>query len=155
MKFPIIEMSDKPCDTGSAVSAMSKEFPTVDFSSVESTWPSKTGSFAYGREAVIQRGREARRWLWRRPEKVIAVVSHSAFLRTSIAFARFANADYRIFDFTNTEDSLRLVQWEMSEARGGAMGRSTKGLMGIEPGDFDVEGKQEPKNTVKDTEEGR
>lgn len=41
----------------------------------------------------------ARQELKARKEKVIAVVSHSAFLRTAVANARFANTDYRIFDF--------------------------------------------------------
>lgn len=150
------EMSDKPCDTGSSISVLAKEFPTVDFSEVGSLWPSKAGPFAYDREAVLQRGVEARLWLRRRPEKIIAVVSHSAFLRTSVASSRFANADYRIFEFADdSEDSPRLVQWEISEVRGGAMGRSAKGLMGIESGDFKPEGKHEPQNTTADTEKGR
>lgn len=149
-------MSDKPCDTGSSISNLVKEFPTVDFSEIGSVWPSKSGPFAYDREAVLQRGRDARLWLRRRPEKVIAVVSHSAFLRTSVASSRFANADYRIFEFADDdEESPRLVQWEMSEASGGAMGRSVKGPMGVEPGDFRVEGKQEPDDTATDTEKGR
>ena len=102
-------------------------------------WPAKTGKYTYGRDAVLQRGHDARLWLRRRPEKVVAVVTHSAFLRTSVAYSRFANADYRIFEFAEGEDNVALVQWQMSDVRGGGMGRSPRGRVGVEPGDFRTE----------------
>lgn len=85
----------------------------------------------------MKRGVVARKWLKARPEKVIAVVSHSAFLRTAVANRRFANADYRIFDFKNDEpENVELVEWEMTEEGPGGMGRSAKGFMTVEEGDF-------------------
>ncbi|KAI9728486.1 MAG: hypothetical protein M1828_003888 [Chrysothrix sp. TS-e1954] len=117
---------------------MAKEFPYVDFNFVDSLWPAKTGKYEFALGPVQQRGLEARRYLKGRPEKVIAVVSHSAFLRTSIAPARWANADYRVFDFEEDDESdlARLVQWKTTESHGGAMGRSVRGVMGVEEGDF-------------------
>ncbi|KAI9652139.1 MAG: hypothetical protein M1831_007171 [Alyxoria varia] len=134
------ECSNKPSDTGSSVSALTKEFPDIDFSDIKSDpeWPSKTGRYAYSKSAVENRGKEARLWLRQRPEQVIAVVSHSAFLRTSVAQARFANADYRVFEFAEgPEDNPELVEWKDTKERGGAMGRSPRGPQGVEPGEFD------------------
>ncbi len=94
--FP--ENSAKPCDTGTDPSILAKEYPSVDFSTVDPIYPAKSGPFGYNLDAVLQRGAIARAWLAERPEQVIAVVTHSAFLRTSVAHARFAKADYRVFD---------------------------------------------------------
>ena len=63
-------------------------------------------------------------------------MTHSAFLRTSVANARFANADYRIYDFATDEGNAGIVEWDLTESRGGGMGRSQKGRMAIEEGDF-------------------
>ena len=37
------ENSDKPCDTGTAISEMEKEWPQFDWSSVDPEYPTKTG----------------------------------------------------------------------------------------------------------------
>ena len=134
-----LECSNKPSDTGSAVSILTKEFPDIDFSELKDDleWPSKTGRALYSKSAVARRGKEARLWLRQRPEKVIAVVSHSTFLRTGVVHARFANADYRVFEFADgLEDNLELVEWKDTKERGGAMGRSPRGSEGVEPGGF-------------------
>lgn len=114
---------------------MAKQYP-YDYDSVDPIYPAKTGLYAYTQEAVLQRGVVARKWLKARSEKVIAVVTHAAFLRTSVAHARFANADYRIFKFPSEDDGDEMVESESTEARGGGMGRSGKGRMEIEEGDF-------------------
>lgn len=106
-------------------------------------YPSKTGAYAYTRKAVVARGINAKKWLKERPEKVIAVVSHSAFMRTAVVRSRFANADWRVFEFedgkwesSDESEGVDLVEWELTEERGGGMGRSMKGYMAIEEGDF-------------------
>jgi hypothetical protein len=74
------ENSDKPCDTGTDISVMEKEWRQFDWSSVDPEYPTKTGLYAFSKEGLTQRGIAARKWLRGRPEKVIAVVSHSGKL---------------------------------------------------------------------------
>jgi broad specificity phosphatase PhoE len=95
---------------------------------VDERWPSKEGEYAFTLEAVLERGRECRRWLKGREEKCIAVVSHSGFLRVGVSNRRFANADFRVFDFAEEDDGeARLVEWEFTERNGGGLGKSEKG----------------------------
>jgi len=110
------ENSAKPCDTGSPVAELNTQYPDVDFCGLDSIFPQKTGLHAYTQKAVLERGRFARQELKARKEKVIAVVSHSAFLRIAVANARFANADYRIFDFKDEDpDSVEMQEWELTK----------------------------------------
>jgi hypothetical protein len=75
------ENSDMPCDTGTEISAMEREWPQFDWSTVDPEYPAKTGIYAFSKEGLTQRGIAARKWLRDRPEKLIAVVSHSGFVR--------------------------------------------------------------------------
>lgn len=129
------ENSDKPCDTGSSISVLAKEFPDIDFSDLDPLYPTKTARYAYTQTAVLQRGVDVRAWLKARSETVIIVVSHSAFLRTAVSHSRYANADYRIFRFSDNPDDLDLVEDPLTDGAGG-MGRSRIGRMAIEEGDF-------------------
>ncbi|KAI9704221.1 MAG: hypothetical protein M1836_007082 [Candelina mexicana] len=70
-----------------------------------------------------------------RPEKIIIVTSHSGFLRLGVSHAQYANADYRVFDFVSG-DGEDLVERELTEQRGGGMGKSMKGKAFVRPGDF-------------------
>ena len=76
------ETSDLPCDTGSDLATLHKEFhdQPVDLSLVHTGWNSKTGKWAPDAEAIATRCREARQWLKSRPEKEIVVVTHGGFL---------------------------------------------------------------------------
>ena len=137
---------------------MAREFPHFDFSSVDSLYPDKTSNlqnnpYAFTRKAILARGQTCLRNLYSRPEKVIAVVSHSGFLRTAVCHRRFANADWRVFDFdeeamkesrekgegVDGKGEFLLKEWEVSEERGGGMGRSEKGAVKILPTDFPPE----------------
>lgn len=91
---------------------------------------------------MTQRGRNCRQWLKSRPEKVIAVVSHSGFLRLGISHTKYANADYRVFDFAD-DASDELVEWESTKHRGGGMGRSEKGTATIGASYFPAEQRNE------------
>ncbi|XTI91705.1 phosphoglycerate mutase-like protein [Cenococcum geophilum] len=141
------ESSDSPCDTGSNLSTLSAEFNTLDFSAVDSVYPNKTtpesNPYLFTKIAVLARGQACLRALYNRPEKVIAVVSHSAFLRCAVSGTRYANADYRIFDFeeigreTDGQPAkFSLKEWAETEARGGGMGRSERGRAQIKEQDF-------------------
>jgi hypothetical protein len=83
-----------------------------------------------------------RNWLRDRPEKVIVVVSHSAFLRLGVTMDGFANGDYRIYEFANQGD--RLVQRPDTVERGGGMGLSSTMTRKPEPSDFEEEDDVEP-----------
>lgn len=108
-------------------------------------WPSKTGPYAFTRAATIARGQSCLSSLYNRPEKVIAVVSHSGFLRCAISLCKYANADYRIFDFKDKAEGadLELVEWELTESNGGGLGESEKGRAEIEESDFPGEQAEE------------
>lgn len=133
------ENSAKPCDTGTDISAMEKEWPQFDWSSVDPEYPAKTGLYAFSGEALTQRGIVARKWLRERPEKVIAVVSHSGFLRVGVSFRQYANADFRIFDFGGGDEEAggNLVEWELTEK--GGLGKSPKGHFPMTKEDYPSE----------------
>lgn len=144
------ENSNKPCDTGSNIETISSEFPDIDFSSVDPIYPEKvhppSNPYAFTRRAVVARGKDRLRALYRRPEKVIAVVSHSGFLRCAISHTKYENADYRIFDFMEPTDDAgetvyEMKEWETTEEHGGGMGKSEKGRADIKARDFPPEEK--------------
>ncbi|CBX97123.1 hypothetical protein IAQ61_007937 [Plenodomus lingam] len=142
------ENADKPCDTGSPLDVISSEFPQYDFSHVDPSFPDKTtkissNPYAFTQRAILARGQSALRELYSRPEKVIAVVSHSGFLRTAVANRMFFNADWRVFTFDEDEGArqgkLVLKESEETEKKGGGMGRSNIGVFGVVEGDFPAE----------------
>lgn len=81
-----------------------------------------------------------RKWLRERPEKFIAVVTHSGFLRVGVSYRWYENADFRIFGFgdgdRDEEVGGRLVEWELTERKGGGLGKSRKGIVGWETQKF-------------------
>lgn len=115
---------------------MSKEYPVVDFSSIDDVFPKKIGPYAYTLQAIKARGVRAKKWLRERPEPVIVVVTHSAFLRTAVAFRRFANADYRVFTFAEDPDDLELIEEDVGTEGHGGMGRSETGRVMEEEGEL-------------------
>ncbi|CAD0106834.1 unnamed protein product [Aureobasidium uvarum] len=129
---------------------MKPTFPHFDYSTVDPLWPSKTGPYAFTRTATVARGQSCLRDLHSRKEKVIAVVSHSGFLRCAISLCKYANADYRIFDFKDTEkgEDLELVEWKETEENGGGLGESEKGRAVIEDNDFPEEQAEEVKKQL-------
>lgn len=134
------ENSAKPCDTGTEIKKMITEWPQFDWSNVDPVFPSKTGLYAFSKDGLTRRGIEARKWLKNRPEKVIAVVSHAGFLRVGVSYCQYDNADFRVFEFAEGggDDDVggRLVEWELTEERGGGLGKSLKGKFGWETQTF-------------------
>ena len=57
--------------------------------------------------------------------------------------ARYANADYRIFDYAPdaSPEDPRLVEWALTADNGGGMGTSEKGRAEVEARDFPPEDK--------------
>ncbi|KAL1891287.1 hypothetical protein Sste5346_007747 [Sporothrix stenoceras] len=97
------ETTDNPCDWGVEISEVSPSFPTVDFSKVDPIFPEKKAPEAklyhFNRQALVTRAQTVLAELYARPEKVVAVVSHSAFLSKAVSGSMYHNADFRIFDF--------------------------------------------------------
>jgi broad specificity phosphatase PhoE len=144
------ENADKPCDTGNKISVMEAEFPQYDFSTVDPSYPDKTTNlssnpYAFTEKAILARGQTCLKALYDRPEKVIAVVSHSGFLRTAVCNRMFFNADWRVFTFDDdamaksAEKKFILKESEETEKKGGGMGRSDVGVFGITENDFPPE----------------
>ncbi|KAJ4344401.1 uncharacterized protein N0V89_012143 [Didymosphaeria variabile] len=161
------ENCDKPCDTGSPISTMAKEFPDFDFSEVDPLYPDKTSNlssnpYAFTRKAILARGQVCLQSLYSRPEKVIAVVSHSGFLRAAVCNRRFFNADWRVFDYDEermqksreTGEGLDgqglylLKEWKETEEKGGGMGNSDLGVFGPSSADFPAEVEEEATKEV-------
>ncbi|KAK6334671.1 hypothetical protein TWF718_010120 [Orbilia javanica] len=104
------ETSPNPCDTGSSVESLKTAFPSLDFSYCERhDWLTKSHGF-YTRNNLGFRATCARKWLFERPEKVIAVVTHSGFLRwltpQDFPFVenrdKYRNCEYRGYTFAQT-----------------------------------------------------
>lgn len=129
------ENSNAPCDTGTPVTQLAKDFPSIQFDTVFPEYPSKTGRWAYTPEAIAQRGSDCRRWLKARPEKVIAVVSHSSFLRIGVSNTKFHTADYRVFGFGDEGDQL--VEWDLTVENEGGLGKSRRGKSYAAASDFE------------------
>ncbi|KAF2810539.1 phosphoglycerate mutase-like protein [Mytilinidion resinicola] len=148
------ENSAKPCDTGSALKTVASRFPqyATALATVDPLYPNKTtpssNPYAFTRLAVLARGQACLKALYSRPEKVIAVVSHSGFLRTAVSGRRYANADFRIFEFDEEkmgedkglgleeEGLFRLKEWKETEEKGGGLGKSEKGVFEVLDTDF-------------------
>lgn len=132
------ENSSKLCDTGRPLPTMKEEWPQFNWDDVDPVYPSKTGLYEFSKEAITRRGIAARAWLRQRPEKVIAVVAHSGFLRVGMSYRKYYNADFRIFDFGDGDEDIggKLVEWELTESKGGGLGKSPKGIAGWETQKF-------------------
>jgi broad specificity phosphatase PhoE len=153
-KVPVIALAElqetttNNIDIGRPISELKQSWPWVDWSSMDSEFPSKEGVYEFTQDALLERGRIARKWLANRPEKVITVIGHAGFMRIGICHRKFGNADYRIFNFADGEGD-ELVECESTERNGGGMGNSEKGVFGWELHDF----KYMPKNKGKSKEE--
>lgn len=138
-----VENSTEPCDIGLPLHKLAALFPSIDLSCVDPNYRDKSspGSpYAFTWTANLARGQSCLESLSKRPEKVIAVVSHSGFLRTAITRRKFANADYRIFTFGSGVAGWRELFEDLeTERKGGGMGRSQRGVWKVREEDFPLE----------------
>ncbi|KXH59433.1 phosphoglycerate mutase [Colletotrichum salicis] len=133
------ENSAKPCDTGSTIADLKVEFPSIDFSTVDPTYPDKTSpagaQYAFNREAILSRGQSGLQSIYERKEKLVFVVSHSGFLRAGVTGYWFFNADYRIFEFEKSGapgSPLQLLQAESTLSGGLGKSRTEPVIIGAE-----------------------
>jgi len=112
------ESADVPCDTGSDLAVLKKEFDDsglpVDLSLIEEGWNTKTGKWAPTAMALMNRAREARQWVKARPEKEIVLVSHGGFLHyftddwEDSSFYQgtgWTNTEFRTYQFSDIVDT--------------------------------------------------
>lgn len=135
------ENSAKPCDTGTNIPDLQKEFPSVDFSHVDPVYPDKTTDagrkYAYNRRVIVERGQGVLREL-REREGTVIVVSHSGFMRSAVTGRWFFNADYRVFEFEDADGNVNgLRQWESTEKGGMGKSRIERVVIGEEIPDED------------------
>ena len=125
------ETSHHPCNVGSPIDTMKEEFPVIDFSHVDPVFPDRLSPeavfYEWSKKAILHRAQVCLKDLAQRPEKVILVVSHAAFMANAVTGCAFGNADYRIFDFEEPEseqDTYRLKEWHQTRETHGGMGWS-------------------------------
>lgn len=120
----IQETSDLPCDTGSDLAELEREFAgqPVDFSRVEDGWNSKKGKWAPTPAAVAERARQARVWLRELAgeDGEVVVVTHGGLLHTFTqdysGFDKYcgtgwANTEFRTYIFvSNSGDEARIIE---------------------------------------------
>jgi hypothetical protein len=134
------ETSNRPCDIGTEIIRLAPQFPSINFFDMDPIWPKKRGEYAYRKDAVVNRAQKALGDLYKRKEKVIAVVSHGHFLRTAVANKEFYNADLRIFAMKKDEnDNIYLVERSRTVKDGGYLGRDNSEWRGVEERDFPPE----------------
>ncbi|KAF8859758.1 phosphoglycerate mutase family protein-like protein [Acephala macrosclerotiorum] len=130
------EISAKPCDVGHEREDLEKELKRllseegkeegfdpkrIDYSILEEGWSLKNGLYEDSLQAVENRAAELRKWLWRRPEKEIVLVTHGAFLHyltedwdnfEASHGTAYKNCEYRVFTFTqgSSEKEAHLKQ---------------------------------------------
>ncbi|KAJ2903832.1 hypothetical protein MKZ38_009308 [Zalerion maritima] len=121
------ETTDKPCDKGRPVADVKDDWPQFDFSTVLSDkyYPSKEGPYVYTQDALMARIAKCLKFLQRRNEKVVCVVSHSGFMRR-LSRRKYGNADFRVFEFNEDNE---FVERDIGKAKNGTGGR------GLSPSD--------------------
>ncbi|KAJ9620256.1 hypothetical protein H2203_008021 [Taxawa tesnikishii (nom. ined.)] len=122
------ETSDLPCDTGSSVEEVEREFSgqPVDLSLLHADWNNKKGRWAPNARAIEARARDARKWLAERKEKHIVVVTHGGFLHYFTedwtGSNKFAGALYRLSQLKRHRQGRLLISklgtgWANTEFR--------------------------------------
>ncbi|KAI9787844.1 MAG: hypothetical protein M1816_007411 [Peltula sp. TS41687] len=124
------ETSDLPCDTGSDVMALEKEFGKdghVDFGLLSEGWQVKTGRNEPTPDAIEARAKAARQWLKSRPEKNIVLVTHGGFLHyftedwtdsNRLPGTGWENTEFRSYQFMDEGgDNASLAETQESSQR--------------------------------------
>ncbi|KAK8020754.1 hypothetical protein PG990_005892 [Apiospora arundinis] len=112
------ETTGNPCDICTDVAVIEKEWPSLDFSQLDPVYPAKTGLYFPSEEALQNRARFAREWLFHRPEKHIVIVTHSGFLQRVAKGQKYRNVEYKMYEFVDdasTQD-FRLKEIDHGQA---------------------------------------
>ncbi|KAH9807343.1 Phosphoglycerate mutase family [Teratosphaeria destructans] len=128
LALPIAEeASDAPCDTGSDIEILRKEFPEkVDFEYVKSGWYLHEGEYATDPKALNARAAKLRRFIRGRPEKEIVLVTHGFFAHFLTGDVDeegkqttpwWGETELRTFRFVDDEEAAMIEEVEESGAR--------------------------------------
>ncbi|KAI1760355.1 phosphoglycerate mutase-like protein [Hypoxylon sp. FL1150] len=104
------ETSSNPCDIGDDPSVLQKEWPELDFSSLDPIYPQKIGLYESSEAAYRKRASFARRWLFKRPEKCIVVVTHSGFLKRTVQGPKYKNVEYRTYELVEDSEDVHFEE---------------------------------------------
>lgn len=118
---------------GRPVAELEKDFPQFDWTQMDPAFPAKKGLYEFSHKALTERGIVAKTWLHEREEKVIAVISHGGLCGWNLP-KEIRQRRLQSFDFE--ENGLGLVEWKLTEDKGGGLGTSPKGHFGWLPKDF-------------------
>ncbi|KAH6625521.1 phosphoglycerate mutase [Boeremia exigua] len=130
LALPLLqEASSLPCDTGSDVATIEKEFKdtVVDFSEVLEGWQVKENS-SLTTAALLDRAEKARQWLLARQENNIVVVSHGCFLHfltddwydsVNTQATGWGNTEFRSYELSGGPESTSLRETAESRSRRG------------------------------------
>lgn len=118
---PSQETTGNPCDIGSDVAEIAKDWPELDFSKLDPVYPAKTGLYDPSEECLRRRALFARQWLYHRPEKYVIVVTHSGFIQRTVVGVKYKNVEYRTYNFdpsdaTSGDFTLQVVEVNQDQA---------------------------------------
>lgn len=131
-------LSDRPCDSGSAIPYLETALPFIDWGCLSDKYPEKSEECKWNKWAVDQRVVTIKNRLRKEgvDHKIVILVSHGDFL-TALTGKKFATGDYRIFQFgeetiDDAETGGNLVEWDETLYKNGGSGLSPPGDFGIE-----------------------
>ncbi|KAI5861856.1 phosphoglycerate mutase-like protein [Durotheca rogersii] len=110
------ETTDNPCDIGREPSSIMSEWPDFDFSGLDPIYPQKIDLYENSEEAFQKRASLVKRWLFRRPEKCVVVVTHSGFLKRVVQGPKFRNVEYRMYELVEGTEDLELSEISRGKA---------------------------------------
>ncbi|ORY65847.1 histidine phosphatase superfamily [Pseudomassariella vexata] len=99
------EVTAHPCDVGLEFAEIAPQWPDLDFSELDPVYPAKTGIYQYSEEVLLQRAHLARSWLFERKEKLVIVVTHSGFLKRTVKGTKYANTEFRTYEFKDKKSA--------------------------------------------------
>lgn len=103
----VTEYSDAPCNYGTNKSTLQEQWPQVDFSMVPEVWWNENES----EETIARRARQFREWLFKQPEKCMAVVSHAGFLHELLQ-EHFKNCELKRINWIHRSRKLNVSKYQ-------------------------------------------
>lgn len=83
-----------------------RDWEHLDFTKLDKIYPAKTGIYSASEEAILERARAVRKWLYHRSERYVIVMTHSGFLRrVAPSMDKYKNAEYRLYQFAQEDQS--------------------------------------------------